>query len=73
MLSQLDHPNLITIHDFGTLEGGAPYFVMDFVNGKPLAQEIRNLGSIPSGRALRMFRDISYGLAYAHEKGVVHR
>jgi serine/threonine protein kinase len=69
----LDHPNLIKVHDFGLLPGRRPYFVMDFVDGTTVADEVQRLGRLPVRRCLRIFIQVAFAIAYAHENGVIHR
>ncbi len=69
----LDHPNLIKVHDFGLLPGRRPYFVMDFVDGATLSEEIQRLGRLPVKRCIRIFIQVAFAIAYAHENGVIHR
>lgn len=69
----LDHPSLIKVHDFGLMPGRRPYFVMDFVEGTTLAEEIQRLGRLPVKRCIRIFIQVAFAIAYAHENGVIHR
>ncbi|MBV8759955.1 MAG: serine/threonine protein kinase [Deltaproteobacteria bacterium] len=70
--SRLVHPNVVGVIDYGATDGGLPYIVMDFVDGRSIAELIDD-GPMPVARALRLVRAICDGLAYAHEAGVVHR
>ena len=70
--SRLVHPNVVGVIDYGSTEGGLPYIVMDFVDGRSIAEMIED-GPIAVPHALRLARAICDGLAYAHEAGVVHR
>ena len=70
--SRLVHPNVVGVTDYGSTEGGLPYIVMDFVDGRSIAEMIED-GPIAVPHALRLARAICDGLAYAHEAGVVHR
>jgi len=69
----LDHPSLIKVHDFGLMPGRRPYFVMDFVEGTTLADEIQRIGRLPVKRCIRIFIQVAFAIAYAHENGVIHR
>ncbi len=64
--SLLDHPNLITVHDFGLIEDRHPYFVMDLIEGKTLAKRIETGGPLSVEEALPLMIQICFGLAYAH-------
>ncbi len=67
----LNHPSLITIHDIGR-EGDVAYMAMELVDGVEL-REIMTRGPLPLGLALGIIAQAAEGLAYAHERGVVHR
>ena len=69
--SALNHPNLCTIHDVGETEGRS-YIVMEYVKGRPLAEQIGE-GGLPAEKVIRYGEQISDGLAHAHEHGVIHR
>lgn len=69
--SALNHPNIITIHDFGTA-GACPYIVMELVEGLPLRESILT-GPLPLKKLLRLAAQIAEGLVKAHEAGIVHR
>jgi hypothetical protein len=69
-MSRLDHPNCVSVIDFGVAD--APFIVMDFVTGTTLKDLLLD-GPLPPARALAITRQILAGLAHAHEKGIVHR
>lgn len=72
-LARLNHPHIVTIHDFGkTADGSYYFFVMEYVDGLNLREiiEARNLG--PS-EALKIVPQICEALEYAHQEGIVHR
>ncbi len=71
--AMMNHPNLLMVRDFGVSEEGAPYLVMDFIEGKSLAQIVKQDGPLSFERALPIFLQICAGLAYAHGKGLLHR
>jgi serine/threonine-protein kinase len=70
--ARLDHPNLVSITDFGTTGDGQLYLVMEFLEGTPL-DEIIDQGPLPAERAVEITRQLLRGLAHAHDAGVVHR
>lgn len=70
--SALNHPNIITIHDILSLDGGE-YLVMEFVEGKTLAELIPAGGSLPLADVLRYAIPVADALAAAHAAGIVHR
>jgi serine/threonine protein kinase len=71
--SLLDHPNLISVHDYGIIDGKHPFFVMDLVEGVTLSQLISQSGPLSVEKAIPIFIQVCFGLAYAHELGIVHR
>ncbi|MCC7532192.1 MAG: protein kinase [Candidatus Melainabacteria bacterium] len=71
--SRLDHPNLIKVHDSGLLPDGQPFFIMELVTGETLADIIKKNGNIPLLKTLKIFIQVGFALAYAHENGVIHR
>jgi eukaryotic-like serine/threonine-protein kinase len=70
--SRLGHPNIVTVIDFNTLEDGAPYLVLEYLQGQDLAARIEN-GALPLAEALSIIRQVASALAVAHRSGVVHR
>src|SRR5438876_3629085 len=69
--SQLNHPNIVTVHDFGT-HGGEPYVVQELLEGETLRERLR-AGALPARKAVDYGIQVARGLAAAHEKGIVHR
>ncbi len=72
-ISRLEHPNLLTLYDFGMTADGQPYFVMDLLNGTTLAKVLNNEGRLDARRALTIIRQVLEALSEAHKKGIVHR
>ncbi|NVB41115.1 serine/threonine protein kinase [Pseudenhygromyxa sp. WMMC2535] len=71
--AQVDHPNVIDISDFGETPQGAPYFVMEYLEGESLGETLRREGPLPWPRVAHFLLQIAEGLAAAHDLGVVHR
>lgn len=71
--SQLQHPNLVEVHDFGMFGDDQPFLVMDLVEGVSLSEVLKKKGSLPFEFVVGMCIQLCFGLMYAHEKGVVHR
>ena len=70
-MAQLDHPNVVRVHDFGHRED-LYYLIMELVDGVNLRQTIE-AGGLDPQEALSMVPPICEALQYAHDKGVVHR
>jgi serine/threonine protein kinase len=71
--SAIQDEHIISISDFGQLPDGAAYFVMEFLEGTPLALVAGGGNPMPLGRILRIALQLSEGLAAAHQLGIVHR
>ncbi len=71
--SKLNHPNIVSIFDYGTLESGQPYFVMELVQGESLKDILERDGPLDATRAAQLFRQAALALAAAHKHGVLHR
>ena len=70
--SQLNHPHIITIYNYGAMEDGALYLAMEYCHGVILEQAMRQ-GPFTSERTLAVGAMIADALAEAHRHGVVHR
>lgn len=71
--SNLHHPNIVTIHNFGFTVEGQPYLVMDYLEGTSLQAVIRRDRYLPVDRACHIFAQIADALSHAHSHGVIHR
>jgi len=71
ILSQLNHPNVATIHDFDTQQG-VDFLVMEYIPGITLSTKVA-AGPLPEKEVLRLGVQLAEGLAAAHEQGVIHR
>jgi Tol biopolymer transport system component len=70
-VAALNHPNILSIHDFGN-EAGISYAVTELLEGETLRAKLDG-GPLPARRAVEIGIQIARGLAAAHEKGIVHR
>jgi len=70
--ANIDHPNVAAATDFGKLQDGAVFLVLEYVQGKSLRDEIAT-GPIAAERALHITRQIAAGLGSAHALDIVHR
>ncbi|HEY3354314.1 MAG TPA: serine/threonine-protein kinase [Polyangia bacterium] len=80
-IGQLEHPNIVPIHDVGVDEQGDHYFVMKFVDGETLESIIHQLAEgdpeyhrrYPFERRIELFGQICEAIHYAHSHGIIHR
>ncbi|MBX3191826.1 MAG: serine/threonine protein kinase [Labilithrix sp.] len=80
-VGQLEHPNIVPIHDVGVDENGDYYFVMKYVDGETLEAIIEKLAAGDARyharysfeRRVQIFGALLDAVAFAHEKGIVHR
>ncbi len=68
----VEHPNVVQITDFGTLDTGQPYFVMELLEGEPLSHLLA-LHALSPERAIDIALQVAEALSAAHAAGVVHR
>ena len=71
LLAKLNHPNIVTIHDFGNA-GGLFHIVMEFIDGVNVRDLLRD-GKMPAEQALAIVPPICDALQFAHDHGIVHR
>lgn len=72
-MSQLSHPNTARVYKYGALDDGSVYFVMDYLEGRNLAAEVRENGPMPAERAVLLMVQVCGALEEAHRAGIVHR
>jgi predicted Ser/Thr protein kinase len=70
--AQLNHPNIVDIYAVDEAEG-IVYFVMAYITGDNLAKRLHQHGTLSVDETRRVLRDVADALAYAHERGVIHR
>ena len=70
-LAKLNHPNIVTVHEFGQVNG-LPYFIMEYVDGLNLRQ-LEQAGKLSPREALQIVPQICEALQFAHDAGIVHR
>jgi eukaryotic-like serine/threonine-protein kinase len=71
--ARLRHPNIVSVHDVGSLDDGGAYLVMEHVSGITLRSELNRSGALLPSAAARWFIPLLDGLAAAHANGIVHR
>jgi serine/threonine-protein kinase len=70
--ARIDHPCIVDVLDLGTLEDGAPFLVMEMLEGRSLEQIVEQQPLTPIQIAALML-DVTHALAAAHSAGIVHR
>ncbi len=68
----LSHPNIVPIYTVEEHEE-LVFFGMGYVDGETLAQRVQRAGLLPSRLAMKILQEVAWALAYAHERGVIHR
>ncbi len=71
--SQIAHPNVAAIYDFGETSDGLIYLAMEFIEGDALTKILKTHGALPAGRAASITKQVADGLSAAHDLGIVHR
>lgn len=71
-LARLNHANIVAIHNMG-IDKGCPYFVMDWLAGISLADQIKSSGPLSNEENVDIYLQICAGLSCAHKSGIIHR
>jgi serine/threonine protein kinase len=71
--SQLGHPHLVNVIDFGTAESGEPYLVMEYLEGEDLEHVLKKVGSLNVETTANITKQVASALGAAHAREVVHR
>ena len=71
--ASIQHPNTVSVTDYGETDDGIFYLVMEYVEGETLHKLLRREGTLPVKRAVRLLRQIADGVDAAHEFGILHR
>jgi Protein kinase domain/Tetratricopeptide repeat len=70
---RLEHPNIVSVLDFGVLHDGRCYLVMESLEGETLGDRLAREGRLPWRTAIALIRGVLVALQHAHDHGVVHR
>ncbi len=70
---RVEHPNAVSVMDFGITSTGTAYLVMELLNGRSLAEELKERPILHPIRCAQILRPICEALSEAHRAGVVHR
>jgi serine/threonine-protein kinase len=78
MTGQLEHPNIVPVHELAIGDNNVPYFTMKLVRGQPLTDWLRDPWRAPGSterieQGLEVFLKVCDAIAYAHHRGVIHR
>ena len=68
----LNHPNIVTVYDVGK-SGNVPFLAMEYLEGSELNEIMRHCNPLPPAHAVEIAVQVADALAYAHDRGVVHR
>jgi serine/threonine protein kinase len=71
--SQLNHPNTITIYDYGRTDEGVFYYAMEYLDGFSLQSAVEKFGPMPDGRVIQVLLQVCGSLLEAHTQGLIHR
>jgi serine/threonine-protein kinase len=76
--NQINHPGVVQVFEFGQLEGGVPWMMMDFVPGVPLDRRLRQASEADARRlslweTVTILHQLTTILVAAHEVGILHR
>jgi serine/threonine protein kinase len=72
-VARLEHINLVRVTDLGIHEGCLPFYAMDYVEGKNLADLLAESGPMPLAFVLDIFLQVCDGVDCAHHHGILHR
>lgn len=71
--SELSSPHTVQVYDFGITSEGNLYYVMEFLQGKSLAEIVQQHGPMSEGRIIHILCQVCGSLAEAHSNGLIHR
>lgn len=72
-LGQIRHPNIVAVTDFDIAESGRPFIVMEYLEGRTLADELKQRGRLSPYDAVEYATQTLVALTIAHSRGIVHR
>ncbi|WP_437325229.1 protein kinase domain-containing protein [Sorangium sp. So ce381] len=72
-VNRFQHPGVVEIRDIDVTEDGAPFLVMELLDGESLADRLQRLGNIEMGEMLRLMDELLDVLGAAHGQGIIHR
>jgi len=72
-VAKMQHPNLVTVFDLGSLTDGSPYIAMEYLKGQDLQKAVRQAPPMTVERKVAIIVQVLAGLTHAHQAGIVHR
>ena len=72
-VAAISHPNVVAVHSVGELENGVPYIVMQYIEGRTMAERLQEDGPLDARSAKHVIGEVASALAAAHKKGIIHR
>ncbi len=72
-IGKLQHKNIVQVFDFGTADGGAPYYTMEVLDGENVSERIERKGPLDINEAMAIFLELCEGLSVCHQRKIVHR
>jgi serine/threonine-protein kinase len=73
VVQQINHPNIVALHELGWIDGDRPFLVMERLDGTSLDKILGQRGSLPPSEVLDYFEPMCSALGAAHRSGIVHR
>lgn len=71
--AKLSHANIVSTYSYGTTVDGAPYMVLQYFEGKSLADILKDEGELASERIIKLLMPVCEAIIHAHEHDVIHR
>jgi len=71
-IAMMDHPNIARLFDAGTTDRNEPYFVMEYIDGQPIAQYC-DLNQLSPEDRIKLFIPVCQAIQHSHYKGIIHR
>lgn len=72
-MGKIESEHVVLVLDAGALDDGAPYMVMEYLDGRDLARVLKEDGPLPVEEAVDCMMQVCEALAQAHDAGIVHR
>ena len=73
VMQKIDHPHVVRMLDFGTVDSGQHFIVMEYLEGGSLADRLKEKGRLPTEEAIAIVLQVCDGLAALHAKQITHR